>query len=201
MFRRFSGSITDYLKRYAGLSLPLRRSDDESDWTFSARDYRASGTNPLGIIAVEGSPESSGYFRIQAGFPGDFREILLRWVPKTRGRKNPVDQELARKELQTLIRWLGDFGIEEPVEWTDGKLIRLPAVLGEGRWVDQTKARLGSGPFRFYVMNDPGKDRDLFIYMSVQGRGVGPEASETPAPQKEEELMQSLIELVESLRL
>ena len=77
----------------------------------------------------------------------------------------------------------------------------MPDQVRKGRWVDQTRARLGSGPFRFYVMNDPSEDRDLFIYVDAQGRGVGPEASETPAPEKEEELMRSLIELVESLRL
>lgn len=199
--RRFSGDITDYIKRYADVTLPLDKVEKDIEWTFTALDYRAYGRNPIGIIGIEGSPEGPGHFRLQTGYPGDFREILVRWEPKSRGRKEAVTAELARAEMETMIRWVGDFSLDEAsLKTSDVKVARYPAILLEGRWVDNKPIRLGSGPFRLYVVNDPRSDRDFFIYLGAQGRGIGPENADTPAPEKEQALMDSLVPYVEGFR-
>jgi hypothetical protein len=199
--RRFSGDITDYIKRYADVTLPLDKAEKDVEWTFTALDYRAYGRNPIGIIGIEGSPEGSGHFRLQTGYPGDFREILVRWEPRSRGRKEPVTAEFARTEMDTMIRWVGDFSLDkESLKTSELKVARYPAILLQGRWVDNKPIRLGSGPFRLYVVNDPRSDRDFFIYLGVQGRGIGPENADKPAPQKEQALIDSLLPYVEGFR-
>ena len=202
-YGRFSGNITDYIRRYAGFTLNLNpKKQAPLDWAFSALDYRSSGTNPMGIIEVEGTPESDGSLRMQAGFPGDFREILVRWMPKKRGRKDPVTREIAAKELQKSIQALGDFSVApESLEWSEETLARVPTVVVTGRWMDKKKARLGSGPFRMYLLNDPRSQRDLVIYYGAQARGVGPENADRPAPEKEAALMEELESFIATLRL
>lgn len=202
-YSRFSGNITDYIRRYAGFTLNLNpKKQVPLEWAFTAPDFRASGSNPMGIIEIEGTPETEGMLRLQAGFPGDFREILVRWMPKKRGRKNPVTQEIAAKRLEESIRILGDFAVEpESLQWSEEKLARVLAVVVNGRWVDRKRARLGSGPFRMYLLNDPRAQRDLVIYYGAQARGVGPENSERPAPEKEAELMAELEGFIAGLRL
>lgn len=202
-YSRFSGNISDYIRRYAGFGLNLNpKKQAPLDWAFSALDYRFSGTNPMGIIEVEGTPDSAGSFRMQAGFPGDFREILVRWMPRKRGRKDPVTQELAAKELKKSIQALGDFAVApESLTWSEETLARVPAVVANGRWMDKKKARLGSGPFRMYLLNDPRSQRDLVIYYGAQARGIGPENADRPAPEKEAELMKELESFIATLRL
>jgi hypothetical protein len=200
-YGRFSGNINDYIRRYAALNLDLLATKGEApDWSFSALDYRASGSNPMGIIEVNGDT-SEGSVRIQAGFPGDFREILLRWVPKKRGRKNLITQEYVTEALEEAIKSLGDFSIEPgSLKWSEIKLARVATQVVEGRWVDRKKARLGSGPFRLYVLNDRRSARDLFLYIGAQARGVGPENADQPAPEKEAELMKELEGIIATLR-
>jgi hypothetical protein len=196
----FAGDLDDYIKRYAGMTFKL---PEEPDFSFSARDSRAAATNPHGVIDVDGSPEGGGYFRIQAGFPGDFREMLVRWEPKKRGRKDPVTKEYALEQLEELIHWVGDFNVDpESLKYSDVKLARLPAVLIEGQWVDNKKARLGAGPFRLYVLNDPKTGpRDVILYLGAQGRGVGPDAADQPQPEKDAELIQELVGYAGTLKL
>ena len=196
----FAGDLDDYIKRYAGMTFKL---PEEAEFSFSARDSRATATNPHGVIDVDGSPEGEGYFRIQAGFPGDFREMLVRWEPKKRGRKDPVTEEYALEQLEALIQWVGDFDIDpESLTYSDVKLARLPTVLIEGQWVDNKKARLGAGPFRLYVLNDPKTGpRDVFVYLGAQGRGVGPDAADQPQPEKDAELILELVGYAETLKL
>lgn len=199
--RRFSGDIGDYIKHIAGITLSLDKASEPTEWTFTALDYRAFGRNPIGIIDSEGSPEGSGHFRVQTGYPGDFREILVRWVAKNRGRKEPLTGEIVRKEMETMIRWLGDLSVDaDSVKVTEPKIARYPGVLLEGRWVDNKPIRLGSGLFRFYAVNDPRSDRDFFIYLGVQGRGIGPENADKPADEKEMALMESLLPYIEKFR-
>lgn len=202
-YGRFSGKITDYIRRYAGFTLNLNpKKQVPLEWAFTAPDFRATGSNPMGIIEIEGTPESAGSLRLQAGFPGDFREILVRWVPKKRGRKNPVTRENASKELEKTIQVLGDFSVDaDSLEWSEEKLARLTAVVVNGRWVDNKQARLGSGPFRMYLLNDPRSQRDLVIYYGAQARGVGPENAEKPAPDEEAALMEELQGFIATLRL
>jgi hypothetical protein len=198
--RRFAGTLTDFIKRNADLSLSLD-GPGASEWTFTALDYRAFGRNPNGIIDIEGTPEGSGHFRVQAGYPGDFREILVRWEPKTRGRKDPITLEFARQELDTMIRWVGDFSLDAAsLQSSAVKVARYPAALVSGRWVDNKRNRLGSGLFRLYIVNDPSSHRDIYLYLGVQGRGIGPEHADVPAPEKEAALMEQLLPLVEKFR-
>ena len=62
----------------------------------------------------------------------------------------------------------------------------------DGRWVDNKPERLGSGAFRFYAFHDPRTGKDYFMYAGVQGRGLGPERSETPALEQEQKLLGEL---------
>ena len=199
--RRFSGGLTDYIKRHARVTFDLERGPDSPEWSFTALDYRAFGRNPIGIIDIEGLPEGSGHFRVQAGYPGSFREILFRWEPRSRGRKDPITDEFAREATDTMIRWVGDFRVEkESLQASDVEVARYPAVLVQGRWVDNQPVRLGSGLFRLYVLNDPRSDRDMYIYLGVQARGIGPGNADKPAPEKEVALMETLIPYVDKFR-
>ena len=155
----------------------------------------------MGIIEIDGTPEGGGSLRVQAGFPGDFREILVRWIPKKRGRKEPVTQEMAAEELGQSLQALGDFEVDpESLNWSEETLARVLAVSATGRWVDKKKGRLGSGPFRMYLLNDPRMQRDLVIYYGAQARGVGPENADVPAPEKEAALMEELAGFIATLR-
>ena len=97
---------------------------------------------------------------------------------------------------------MGDFEVAPAsLQLSDEPVARLPTVVATGRWVDKTKARLGSGPFKLYMLNDPRSQRDLIIYIGAQARGVGPEKSEQPAPEKEAALMEELDGFIATLRL
>ena len=196
--RRFSGDIGDFVKRNGKFVFDMQGDDD---WTFTALDYRAFGQNPIGIIDIDGSPEGSGRFRAQAGYPGSFREVLVRWEPRTRGKKDPLTHEFARQAIEQMISWVGDFSLDEgSLQVSDTKVARYPAVQIQGRWNDNRPIRLGSGLFRFYVVNDPQDDRDFFLYLGVQGRGIGPDNVDKPAPDVEARLMEELVGYVEKFR-
>jgi hypothetical protein len=199
-YSRFSGDLSAFIKMRTDLTLELETAGEPREWSFSALDSRAFGSNPSGIIEVDATSNGTGHFRLQSGYPGDLREILVRWEANKRGRKEPVTERLARERLDRMIRWLGDLRVDAgTIEASEIRFARVPTVLLEGRWVDNQPHRLGSGLFRFYTLNDT-RGRDFFIFLGVQARGVGPGRSEVPQDDKERELMQQLSELASSFR-
>ena len=198
-YHRFSGTINDFIRRYAGAGFTFPVAAGSPEWTFVAPDYRAFSRGFVDVNLVP--PDLEAQFRVQTGYPGSFREMLFRWQKKERGKKDPLTEANARTQLDVLIRWLGDYSLDtESVKVTPGKVARLPAFILEGRWVDNKPERLGSGPFRFYAFHDPRGGKDYFIYAGVQGRGIGAEKSETPAPEPEQKLLKEITGIAESFR-
>jgi len=198
-YHRFAGTINDFIRRYAAAGFTFPIAPGSPEWTFVSPDYRAF---PRGFVDVNlVPPDREAQFRVQTGYPGDFREMLFRWQTKERSKKDPLTEANARTQLDVLVRWLGDYSLEaESIKVTAGKLARLPAFILEGRWVDNKPERLGSGPFRFYAFHDPRGGKDYFIYAGAQGRGIGPERSETPAPEQEQKLLREITAIAESFR-
>lgn len=197
-YHRFSGSINDFVRRHAGLSFTFPVGAGSPEWTFVAPDYRTFGR---GFIDVQGSPETQGQFRVQNGFPGDFREMLVLWEVKERSKKDPMTEAQVRSQLEILTRWLGDYRIEpDTVKASSMKLAKIPTIVLEGRWADNKEARLGSGPFRLYALHDPRSGKDFFIYLGAQGRGLGAEKADTPAPEQEAKLLREMAVIAETFR-
>jgi hypothetical protein len=198
-YHRFSGTINDFVRRYAAAGFTFPVAAGSPEWTFVAPDYRAFGRGFVDVSLVP--PDKEAQFRVQTGYPGNFREMLFRWQKKARGKKDPLTEANARTQLDVLVRWLGDYTLDpESIKVTPGKVARLPAFILEGRWLDNKPERLGSGPFRFYALHDPRGGKDYFIYVGAQGRGIGPERSETPAPEQEQKLLKEIAGIAETFR-
>jgi hypothetical protein len=198
-YHRFSGTINDFIRRYASAGFTFPVAPGSPEWTFVAPDYRAFGRGFVDVNLVP--PDREAQFRVQTGYPGGFREMLFRWQKKERGKKDPLTEANARTQLDVLVRWLGDYGLDpESIKVTTGKVAKLPAFILDGRWMDNKPERLGSGPFRFYAFHEPRIGRDYFIYAGAQGRGIGPERSETAAPEQEQKLLREITAIAETFR-
>jgi len=198
-YHRFSGTINDFIRRQAGSTFAFPVGAGAPEWTFVSPDYRGFGRGFVDVHQVP--PDREVQFRVQAGNPGDFREILFRWQKKERGKKDALTEANVRTQLDVLVRWLGDYSLDaESLKVTPAKVARIPAFIVDGRWVDNKPEHLGSGPFRFYAFHDPRGGKDYYIYTGAQGRGLGPDRSETAAPEPEQRLMKELAAIVETFR-
>ncbi len=197
-YSRYSGSLADFIKRYARMQLPIPE-DGETDWGFSSLASRVRAKTPLGIVEIEGGVEE-GRFSLISGAPGDTRELLVSWKPTKEAR--PAETEEQVRELIKRQTFAGaDFSMDlESGSLEKRKLARGEAWVLDTQWQDGVADRLGGGPIRWYVYDDPEKKSRHVIMIRAQGRGAGPGKADVPNPEREAALMEELATIVDRFR-
>lgn len=198
-YTRYSGTIREFIKRYAGMDLAMPAHGD--DWSFSQLAAEAAGRVTTGPVEIGSESAGRVRFSLQAGAPGTLRRILVIRTPVNPSRQLSANDEVRRYVLDK-VQAKADFILDaDAMSIQKKKLGRYDAWVADTRWRDRVKDRLGEGPSRWYVFTDQKGGNDYVINLSVQGRGVGPGKADVPNPKKEEELMAQLEEIVASLRI
>jgi len=197
-YSKYSGSLADFIKRYASLQLRLPETPT-ADWGFSALASKVRGKTPFGLVEVEGDA-AEGRFSLLSGAPGETREILVAWKPTAKARSARSEEDV-RKILGEQIVAAAEFSID----LAGAAIEKMPLARGSAwvvsaRWRDRVPARLGEGPVRWYVYEDPQRSAQYIILVRAQGRGAGPGKADVPSPEKESALMAELEGIVKSLR-
>jgi hypothetical protein len=197
-YTRYSGSLSDFIKRYARMQLPIPE-DGEADWGFSSFATRVRAKTPVGIVEIEGGADE-GKFSLLSGAPGDAREMLVSWKPTKEAR--PAETEEQVRQLIKRQMFAGaDFAMDlENASLEKKKLARGQAWVLDTRWTDGVADRLGGGPIRWYVYDDPEKKSRHVIMIRAQGRGAGPGKADVPNPEREAALMGELEKIVGRFR-
>jgi len=194
------GNLDRFLRKKAHIGLDVTVSGRD-EWEFAPPDAVATGRNPEGIIGIETKDDGySGNFRLHNGAPGDAMDILVVWNSTSKDVRTQ-DDKVALNHLSEYLKWTGPFRFDaEGTKVTKGKFKKYDTWILEGRWVDSIPKHLGSGPAKGLVFYSPREDVEYNVLLTVQGRGAGPDKSETPAPEKEQALMQSLEKILETFR-
>ncbi len=200
MYSDHVGTLSTFLKRYTKTSFELTNGA-RKEWEFARQDAAATGSNPSGILGVVREEDRKGHFRIRTGHPGDLLEIILEWRPGEIRDRITDPKELVSR-LEGYLRWVGDFRFQRSsLKLTRKKFKAYPdSFILDGQWQDQVANRLGEGPFRGIVFHSPREGVEYFLFMLAQGRGVGPEKSNTPQPDQEARLMKELIGYSETFK-
>jgi len=194
----FSGSLKDFLKRNAEVSMDVGLKGDP--WRLAAIDARAALQNPTGITGVSGDL-GKGHFRLQAGLPGNYRDMLVIWWPTSKA-KQVQDEAKFRGHLKEYMTWVGVRAlVDESVKVTrDRKFRNFTGWYAEGTWKDIIADRFGEGPFGATLFYSPARDAEFLLFWWAQGRGIGPALANTPQPDKESQLFRELLAIAESFR-
>ncbi|HEY3175713.1 MAG TPA: hypothetical protein VGK94_08125 [Candidatus Polarisedimenticolia bacterium] len=198
-YTKYAGTIREFIKRYAGLDLSIP--DTGEDWGFSNLAARAAGRIATGAVEIEGDPTGRLRFSIQAGTPGNLRQMILIRKPHDPSRYPKANDEV-RRLVMDLVQTTADFTLDgDEFSIQKKRLGRWDAWVAQTRWRDRVKDRLGEGPSRWYLFADEKSGGQYIINISAQGRGVGPGKSDTPEPAREQALMAELDGIVSSIRL
>lgn len=194
----FSGTLRDFLKRNAEVSADIGLKGDA--WRMAAIDSKALGQNPSGVTGISGDL-GKGHFRLQAGLPGNYRDLLVVWWPTVKA-KRVQEETVFRSRLREYLTWVGlRQMVEESVKITkDRPFKHFTGWYAEGRWKDDVPERLGEGPFGAALFYSSARDAEFFLFWWAQGRGMGLGKSEVPQPAKDAELMRELQAIVDSFR-
>ena len=197
------GGLARFLNKYNRITFDFAKAvPDRSEWEFAPIAAGATGRLPTGIIGTSpGENQYNGHFRIRSGAPGDNIQLLV--IYKQTNRKQIIaDQETLLARVGEYLRWCGEFDIVtdglkvEPGKW--GKYKDAWSI--DGRWVDTIKNRLGEGPLMARVFYGPREDVEYFVIGLAHGRGLGPEGSATPNPEKEAQLLGEIERLFGSFK-
>lgn len=194
------GDLDRFLRKKARIGLDVTVTGRD-EWEFAPPDAVATGRNPQGIIGIETRDEGySGHFRLHNGSPGDAMDLLVVWNSISKDER-VKDEKAALSHLSEYLKWTGPFRFDaEGTKVAKGRFKKYETWTLEGRWVDSIPKHLGSGPAKGLAFFSPREDVEYYVLLTVQGRGAGPEKSETPAPEKEQALMQSLEKVLETFR-
>jgi hypothetical protein len=197
-YTKYSGTLREYIKRYAGLDMKIPFEDE--DWGFSNLAARASGKIATGPVEIDSESSGRMRFSLQAGSPGTLRQLML--IRRAPGTAKPLAaRDEVRRFVMDMIQSTADFTLDgDDFSVEKGKLGRYEAWICQTRWRDRVKDRLGEGPSRWYVFTDD-KQQQYVINISAQGRGAGAGMADTPNPDRERELMAELEGIVTSLRI
>lgn len=197
-YTKYSGTIREFVKRYGSIDMRIPGNDD---WGFSTLADRAAGRVSTGPVEIESDRVGRMRFSLQAGAPGNLRQVLVMRRPKSSARELKADDEVRRFVLDA-IQATADFTLSaDEMTISRGKIGRYSGWIADTRWYDRVKDRLGEGPWRWYVFTEPKAGDQYLIGISAQGRGAGPGKADAPNPGRERELMSELEEIVSSIRL
>ncbi len=199
-FSNHVGDLDRFLRRLADIGLDVKVSGRE-EWEFAPIDAVALGRNPEGVIGITTSDNGySGNFRLHSGSPGEALDILVVWK-QTRKDERLQDEKAVMSALSEYLKWTGPFKLDpDTSKITRGKFKKYDAWILEGRWVDTIPKHLGSGPIKAVVFYSGREDVEYYLLFQAQGRGAGPEKSETPAPDREQDLMQIQEKILNTFR-
>ncbi|HKY31075.1 MAG TPA: hypothetical protein VJV23_00970 [Candidatus Polarisedimenticolia bacterium] len=197
-YTKYSGTLREFIKRYAGMD--LRIPNEQLSWGFSGLAARAAGKVATGPVEIDADGTGRMRFSLQAGTPGELRQLMLIKRPSNPARDPKANDEV-RRLVMDMVQSTADFTLDaDDFSVRKQKLGRWNAWVAETRWRDRVKDRLGEGPSRWYVFTDEKQGSQYVINISAQGRGAGA-ALESPNPEREKELMAELEGIVASIRL
>ncbi|MGH9867711.1 MAG: hypothetical protein ACREAA_06055 [Candidatus Polarisedimenticolia bacterium] len=197
-YTKYSGTLREYIKRYAGLDMKIPFEDE--DWGFSGLASRLGGKIATGPVEIESESSGRMRFSLQAGAPGTTRQLMLVRRPAGSARSFNAGDEV-RRFVMDMVQSMADFTLDvDDFSVKKAKVGRFDAWVCETRWRDRVKDRLGEGPSRWYIFSDD-KQSQYVVNISAQGRGVGPGRADTPNPDRERELMVELESMVASIRV
>lgn len=196
-YTRYSGSMEDFIKRYADLDLDL----PDAQWGFSSAAARAAGRIPTGVVEIESGPGDRLRFSIEGGKPGDLRQMMVMRRNYNPARKLTAQHEV-RRYVEDLVKTTSEFmlDVDEMVIGKE-KLGELDTWVVNTRWYDRVKDRLGNGPSRWYIFVDDDEKYQYVINISAQALGSGTANLEAPKPEKEEALMAGMAQVLQGLRI
>jgi len=198
-YTKYSGALSDFLKRYAGLLFKFP-TNSGADWGFSSLSARVKGKTPMGLVEVDGDM-SKGRFSLISGAPGDSKEILASWEPLSEAKPSETEAQV-KAIIERQVHSSADFSTDMgPAKFEKVKLARGQAWKISSVWTDKVQQRLGGGPIEWYVYNDSMKKNQYVFMLRAQARGAGPDKADTPDPAKAEALMHELEEILFSLRV
>jgi hypothetical protein len=194
------GNLERFLRKKARIGLDITVSGRD-DWEFAPPDAVATGRNPSGIIGIETRDDGySGNYRLHNGAPGNALDLLIVWKSISKAERIQ-DEKGARGALSEYLKWTGPFRFDpDNSKISQGKFKKYDAWILEGRWVDSIPKHLGSGPAKALTFFSPREDVEYNIVLTAQGRGAGPEKCDTPAPEKEQELLGTLQKILDTFR-
>ena len=197
-YTHFSGSLRDFLKRNAQVAMEFETKGDP--WRMAAVDFKALGRNPAGITGISGDL-TEGHFRLQAGVPGTFRDLLVVWWPK-RKKDRVQTEEKFRQLVKKYSSWVGlrqliDDSIKVQANHSFKK---FRGWYAQGIWRDDVPERYGEGPFSSALMYSSVSNAEYLLFWWAQGRGMGLGRSNVPQPARDAALMKQLDAIVNSFR-
>ncbi len=196
-YTRYSGTIEDFIKRYALLDLDL----PSGQWGFSSAASRSAGKIPTGVVDIESGPGERLRFSVEAGEPGNLRQMMVTRRAYNPARKLTAQHEV-RQYVEDLVKTTAEFTLDvDEMVIRQEKLGELDAWVVDTRWHDRVKDRLGSGPSRWYIFLDDDEQFQYVINISAQALGSGAANLESPKPEKEDELMAEMAQVVKGLRI
>jgi len=197
-YSKYSGSLSEYLKRFASLQIRIPE-NDKADWGFSSLAYKVRARSPLGVIEIDGDA-TEGRLSLLSGAPGDEKEMLMSWKPAARAKPASTPEQL-KKLIGDQVMASADFSFDlESASAEKGAFSRGDAWSLSTRWKDRVPGRLGEGPMKWYVYTDPQKETQYVILVRAQGRGAGADNANVANPEKESALMKELDEIVRSFK-
>jgi hypothetical protein len=197
------GGLERFLRKYNNIDFDFEKAvPDRKEWEFAPISASAQGKFPTGVIGTfPGEDQYNGYFRLRSGPPGDNLQIVVAYknVPK---QEKVADKDVLLKRLREYLRWCGEFEIiPDGLKVSQGEWKKYKDAWSvEGRWRDTLKNRLGEGILKARIFYGTREDVEYFVLGLAQGRGLGAEASNTPAPEKEAKLSGEIDRLLDSFK-
>ncbi|MEE9219572.1 MAG: hypothetical protein V3U98_10955 [Acidobacteriota bacterium] len=194
----FSGSLRDFLKRNAEVSMSIGLKGDA--WRLAPVDSRATGRNPAGITGISGDLDK-GHFRLQAGLPGNFRDLVVVWWPARKKTRIQQEEEFLKK-IKEYSTWVGLRHLVQDSITIEAKhkFKKFRGWYAKGIWRDDVPERYGEGPFSAALTFSSVADAEYLLFWWVQGRGMGLGRSDVPQPERDATLMHELDAIVNSFR-
>ena len=196
------GGLKRYLKKQNNIIFEFDKAiPGRTEWEFAPKAASAQGRFPTGIIESFPTDRYNGTVRIRTGPPGDTIQarVFYRQIHK---KEFPADESAVLARMKEYLRWCGEFKFDEDnLTITQGKWKKYKNTWSlEGRWIDTINDRLGEGAFRAKAFFGAREDVEYFILGLIHGRGLGPEGSVTPNPEKEAQLIGELDALIDTFK-
>jgi len=195
---KYSGTMKEFVKRYAGMDMDI---PTEESWGFSNLVHRTTGRVATGPVDIQEERGGRLHFSIEAGVPGDLKQMMVLRRP-LRPERFPKAGDEVRRRILDIVQSSADFTLDaDEMETEKRKVGRYEAWVADTIWIDKVKDRFGEGPSRWYLIANEDNGNEYIINISAQGRGVGPGKADVPNPSRESELMSELERIVASLRI
>ena len=198
-YTKYSGTLRELIKRFAGMDMSIPTAED--DWGFSNLVARSAGKPSTGPVEIETDPSGRLKFSLQAGAPGNLRQMVVIRRPFDPARQPKANDEV-RRFVMDQVQVTADYTLDgDNMSIQKKKVGRYDAWVADTVWRDRVKERLGEGPSRWYIFPDDKLANLYIVNISAQGRGAGPGQADAPNPAKDQELMTQLEGMLTSLRI